>query len=117
MSEPYSLALIDKARQVAEQHNIPLRSGVYIGLQGPTFETRAEYHYLRCIGGDTVGMSTVPEVIVAIHMSVKVFGISVVTDLGIRDEQNTITHEEVLEAARIAAPKVALLFREVIKQM
>ncbi len=114
MSEPYSLALIAKAKQIAEANNIPVYSGVYIGLQGPTFETRAEYHYMNVIGGDAVGMSTVPEVIVAIHMGMKVFGISVITDIGIREDLNTITHEEVLEAARIAAPKVALLFREVI---
>jgi purine-nucleoside phosphorylase len=86
-------------------------------LQGPTFETKAEYQWLHVIGGDTVGMSTVPEVIVAIHGGMKVFGMSVVTDLGIRDEMNVITHEEVLEAANIAAPKMALIFKELLGEI
>jgi purine-nucleoside phosphorylase len=117
MSEPYSLNLINNALQIAAQNNIKVHTGVYIGLQGPTFETRAEYKYLHIIGGDTVGMSTVPEVIVAKHMDMQVFGMSVVTDLGIRDEMNVITHEEVLEAANNASPKMTLLFSEVLKQL
>jgi purine-nucleoside phosphorylase len=117
MSEPYNLQLINIANSVAKENNILLHEGVYIGLQGPTFETRAEYKYLHIIGGDTVGMSTVPEVIVAKHMGMEVFGMSVVTDLGIRDEQNTITHEEVLEAAHNAAPKMAKIFSEVLSRM
>jgi purine-nucleoside phosphorylase len=117
MSEPYSYDLIAKAHAVAKANNIELHEGVYIGLQGPTFETRAEYKYLHIIGGDTVGMSTVPEVIVAKHMGMQVFGMSVVTDLGIRDELNVITHEEVLEAAHAAAPKMASIFSEVLAQM
>ena len=117
MSEPYDTALIKNAHQIAAANNIVMHEGVYIGLQGPTFETRAEYKYLHIIGGDTVGMSTVPEVIVARHMDMKVFGMSVVTDLGIRDELNVITHEEVLEAANAAAPKMALIFSEVLQQL
>ena len=117
MSEPYDTTLIKNAHQIAAANNIVLHEGVYIGLQGPTFETRAEYKYLHIIGGDTVGMSTVPEVIVARHMDMKVFGMSVVTDLGIRDELNVITHEEVLEAANAAAPKMALIFSEVLQQL
>jgi purine-nucleoside phosphorylase len=117
MSEPYDMALVAKAHDIAKQNNIELHQGVYIGLQGPTFETRAEYKYLHIIGGDTVGMSTVPEVIVARHMGIKVFGMSVVTDLGIRDELNIITHEEVLEAAHAAAPKMALLFSQLLASM
>jgi purine-nucleoside phosphorylase len=117
MSEPYDAALIKNAHQIAKQHNIHLHEGVYIGLQGPTFETRAEYKYLHIIGGDTVGMSTVPEVIVARHMDMKVFGMSVVTDLGIRDELNIITHEEVLEAAHAAAPLMTTIFSEVLSQL
>ncbi|MFM2387382.1 MAG: hypothetical protein RL660_2139 [Bacteroidota bacterium] len=117
MTEPYSFDLIQKAKDVATANSINLFEGVYIGLQGPTFETRAEYLYLHVIGGDTVGMSTVPEVIVARHMGMHVFGMSVVTDLGIRDEMNEITHEEVLEAAHNAAPKMSLIFAELLKQM
>lgn len=117
MTEPYSLRLIAKAKEIAVQHQIHVHEGVYIGLQGPTFETKAEYRYLRVIGGDTVGMSTVPEVIVAKHMGMEVFGMSVVTDLGIRDEMNVITHEEVLEAAQAAAPKMAHLVKELLGQL
>jgi purine-nucleoside phosphorylase len=114
MTEPYSHKLIQSAKKIAELQQIHVHEGVYIGLQGPTFETKAEYKYLRVIGGDTVGMSTVPEVIVAKHMGMDVFGMSVVTDLGIRDEMNVITHEEVLEAAQAAAPKMALIVKELI---
>lgn len=117
MTEPYSLRLIAMAKEIASRHQIHVHEGVYIGLQGPTFETKAEYRYLRIIGGDTVGMSTVPEVIVAKHMGMEVFGMSVVTDLGIREEMNVITHEEVLEAAQAAAPKMALLVKELLGQL
>ena len=109
MSEPYHLNTIALAEKIAKEQQLPVQTGVYIGLQGPTFETRAEYKWLHIIGGDLVGMSTVPEVIVAIHSGMKVFGASIVTDLGIRDEMNTITHEEVLQAANEAAPKLANL--------
>lgn len=109
MSEPYSLELIARAKEIAKQLDIYVQTGVYVGLQGPTFETRAEYKWLHTIGGDLVGMSTVPEVIVAIHSGMKVFGASIVTDLGIREELNKITHEEVLAAANAAAPKLAAL--------
>lgn len=117
MTEPYSLDLVHKAKNIAKQNNILVYEGVYIGLQGPTFETKAEYKWLHIIGGDAVGMSTVPEVIVAIHAGMKVFGMSVITDLGIREEMNVITHEEVLEAANNAAPKMALVFKELIKEI
>ncbi len=117
MTEPYALEMVRKAKEIADHHQIKLYEGVYIGLQGPTFETRAEYKWLQIIGGDAVGMSTVPEVIVAIHCGMKVFGMSVITDLGIRDEMNTITHEEVLEAAKIAAPRMAFIFKELLGQV
>lgn len=117
MTEPYSLELVEKAKAIASKHTIHVHEGVYIGLQGPTFETRAEYRFLHVIGGDTVGMSTVPEVIVAIHMGMRVFGMSVVTDLGIREDMNIITHEEVLEAANAAAPKMALIFKELLGEL
>lgn len=117
MSEPYDLQLIEKAKNIAADNNLNVHTGVYVGLQGPTFETRAEYYWLHVIGGDVVGMSTVPEVIVARHGGIKVFAASVVTDLGIRDELNTISHEEVLEAANAAAPKLAGLVAALVEQL
>jgi purine-nucleoside phosphorylase len=116
MSEPYSKALITKAKEIAAANNIQVHTGVYVGVQGPTFETRAEYKYMHTIGGDAVGMSTVPEVIVAIHSGLQVFAMSVITDIGIREEENTITHEEVLEAANAAEPKLTLIFKELINR-
>lgn len=117
MSEPYDLQLIDKARAIANEKSLKVHTGVYVGLQGPTFETRAEYKWLHIIGGDVVGMSTVPEVIVARHGNMKVFAASVVTDLGIREEMSTISHEEVLEAANAAAPKLAGLVADLVKSL
>ncbi len=117
MSEPYNLNTIALAEKMAKEQQLPVQTGVYIGLQGPTFETRAEYKWLHIIGGDLVGMSTVPEVIVAIHSGMKVFGASIVTDLGIRDEMNTITHEEVLQAANEAAPKLANLVEGIVASL
>ncbi len=114
MTEPYNIEIINKAKKIAEHLQIKVQEGTYIGLQGPTFETKAEYKWLHVIGGDAVGMSTVPEVIVAIHAGMKVFGMSVITDIGIREEMNTITHEEVLEAANLAAPKMAKIFKELL---
>lgn len=117
MSEPYSLELIARAKEIALEQGIDVKTGVYVGLQGPTFETRAEYHWLHTIGGDLVGMSTVPEVIVAIHGGMRCFGASIVTDLGIREELNVITHEEVLEAANAAAPKLAAIFTGLVQKL
>lgn len=115
MSAPYSKTLIEKAKKIATQLGITVREGVYFGVTGPTFETRAEYRMIHTLGGDAVGMSTVQEVIVAAHAGIKVFGISVITDLGIREEDNVITHEEVLEAANHAEPKLTALFKELVK--
>lgn len=114
MSEPYKKALIKKAEAIAVQFNIHLQKGVYCGVTGPTFETRAEYKMLHLMGGDAVGMSTVQEVIAAVHLGLHVFAMSVITDIGIREEQNTITHEEVLQAAKEAEPKLSTIFRELI---
>lgn len=115
MSEPYDKALLGHAKAIAAENSITVQEGVYIGLQGPTFETKAEYMWLHVIGGDAVGMSTVPEVIVAIHGGMKVFAASIITDLGIGDNLQKITHEEVLEAANIAAPKLAKIVSELVK--
>ena len=114
MSEPYQKELISLARQVAEKAGIVLKEGVYCGVTGPTFETRAEYRLLHIAGGDAVGMSTVQEVIAARHMGMNVFALSVITDLGIREEDNIITHQEVLEAANAAEPKLTAIFRGIV---
>ncbi len=114
MSKPYDKDLLAKAKTIAAENSIEVQEGVYIGLQGPTFETKAEYYWLHVIGGDAVGMSTVPEVIVAIHGGMKVFAASIITDLGIGDNIQEITHEEVLEAANIAAPKLAKIVSELV---
>lgn len=117
MSEPYSKELIARAREIAKKHDIELRQGVYLGVTGPTFETRAEYKLIHILGGDAVGMSTVQETITAVHCGMRVFGVSVITDIGIREEDNTITHEEVLQAAKDAEPKLTLLFTELVKTL
>jgi purine-nucleoside phosphorylase len=117
MSEPYSKELIAKAKTIAEHLQIPVHTGVYIAVTGPTFETRAEYKFIQAIGGDVVGMSTVQEVIVARHMGMKVFAMSVITDIGIREEENTITHEEVLEAAKEAEPKLTTIFTKLVSEL
>ena len=114
MSEPYDRGLIRKAKSIAVGLGIPVHEGVYAGVTGPTFETRAEYKLLHIAGGDAVGMSTVQEVIAARHLGMAVFAMSVITDLGIRDEDNIITHEEVLQAAAAAEPKLTALFKELI---
>lgn len=114
MSEPYKKSLIKKAKGIAKELNIDVKEGVYVGVTGPTFETRAEYRTIHVMGGDVVGMSTVQEVIVACHMGMDAFAMSVVTDVGIREELNIITHEEVLEAAKEAEPKFSAIFREMI---
>ncbi len=117
MSQPYDKSMVAMAQEAAAELNIPVRTGVYVGLQGPTFETPAEYRWLHIIGGDAVGMSTVPENIVARHAGMNVFAMSVITDLGVTDVPVTITHEEVLEAANAAAPKMAAIVAAMINRM
>lgn len=114
MSEPYSKKMIAKAKEIALDLNIEIHDGIYLGLQGPTFETLAEYRMVKILGADCVGMSTVPEVIVARHMGLETFGISVITDMGDEESITTISHDEVLEAANKAEPDVRLLIRELI---
>ena len=116
MSEAYSKRLIAKAKQIAKENNIRLVEGVYVGTQGPTFETPAEYRFFYRIGGDAVGMSTVPEVIVARHMGMEVFGMSVVTDLGVEGVVEKVSHEEVQEAAKKAQPIMTFIMKELINQ-
>jgi len=117
MSEAYDLNLRKSATEIAEKNKIKLQFGIYIGTQGPTFETPAEYHFFKIIGGDSVGMSTVPEVIVARHAGMKVLAFSVITDLGVYGKTVEVSHEEVLKAAEIAQPKLAFLMEEVIKSL
>jgi purine-nucleoside phosphorylase len=116
MHEPYDHALIAKADQVAQKYGIPLQHGVYVGVQGPTFETPAEYRMYRILGGDAIGMSTVPEVIVAHHCGIKAFGVSIITDLGGFDVPVAVSHEEVQEAANKAQPLMTKLMREMVEE-
>ena len=116
MSEPYSKDMIAKAKTIAKTLNIAVQEGVYLGLQGPTFETLAEYKMVKNIGADCVGMSTVPEVIVAKHMNMDCFGISVITDMGNEESIEEVNHEEVLEAAKKAEPHVRNLIKNFILQ-
>ncbi|MBY0478795.1 MAG: purine-nucleoside phosphorylase [Chitinophagaceae bacterium] len=117
MSEPYKKELISKAKTIAANLQIDVKEGVYCGVTGPTFETRSEYRMIHALGGDAVGMSTVSEVIAAVHMGVPVFAMSVITDLGIREEENIITHAEVLEAAAAAEPKMTAIVKQLIIEL
>jgi purine-nucleoside phosphorylase len=117
MSEPYKKYLAKIVKEIAAENNIELKEGIYVGVTGPSFETRAEYKMLGMLGGDAVGMSTVQEVIAAVHVGLPVFAMSVITDIGIRKEENKITHEEVLKAAEDAQPKLTLLFKELIARL
>ena len=116
MVDAYSPRLIQMARDIAKEKGIRLMEGVYVGTQGPTFETPAEYRYFWRIGGDAVGMSTVPEVIVARHGDMEVFGISIITDLGVEGAVEEASHEEVQKAAAAAQPIMAMLVREMINR-
>ncbi|MBM6864154.1 purine-nucleoside phosphorylase [Bacteroides caecigallinarum] len=117
MSEAYSHELIDKAFEIAAEKGIKLQKGVYIGTQGPTFETPAEYKMFRIMGADAVGMSTVPEVIVANHCGIKVFGVSVITDLGVEGKIVEVSHEEVQKAADAAQPRMTCIMKELINRV
>ena len=114
MHQTYDPLLIKMAYDIAREKRIPLQRGVYVGVQGPTFETPAEYKMYRILGGDAVGMSTVPEVIVAHHCGIRTFGVSVITDLGGFDEPVEVSHEEVQEAANKAQPFMTEIMRELI---
>ena len=117
MSEPYKKEIIQKAKKVAAALNLPVKEGVYFGVTGPTFETRAEYKMIHFLGGDAVGMSTVQEVITAVHMGIPVFAISVITDIGIREENNIITHDDVLRAAKESEPKLTAIFKQLVQEL
>ncbi len=117
MSAAYDKVLIRMAFEIASKHHIKLQKGVYVGTQGPTFETPAEYHYFRMIGGDAVGMSTVPEIIVARHMNMRCFAISIITDLGVPGKIVEVTHEEVQQIANNVQPNMTLIIKDIINQL
>lgn len=116
MSEAYDRELIRKAHAIAAEKGIKVQQGIYIGTQGPTFETPAEYKLFHRLGADAVGMSTVPEVIVANHCGMKVFGVSVITDLGVEGKIVEVTHEEVQKAADEAQPRMTEIMRELVNR-
>lgn len=117
MTAAYSSRIIRIAEAAAARLNIPLRQGVYVGLQGPSFETPAEYNWVRVIGGDAVGMSTVPEIIVARHMGIECFGMSVITNSTATEEEIKTDHTEVQEIGNTAQPRMTALFEEIIRNI
>jgi len=117
MSEPYDKNLIKLAENIATKNNLPVKKGVYIALTGPTLETPSEYKHMRIIGGDTVGMSTAPEVIVARHMNIPCFAMSVITDLGVPGKIQKVTHEEIQKVSEVAEPKLSLIIKELISKI
>jgi len=117
MSEPYDHILIEKAKRIVKKNSLKVQVGCYVATTGPTFETPKEYQYFRIIGGDTVGMSTVPEVIVARQMGIPCFAISIITDLGVPGKIVQVTHEEVQKVAAKAESKMTLIMKELIAQI
>ena len=117
MSEPYCPDMIAKAEQIASDNNIKVQKGIYVAVTGPTLETPAEYCCFRKIGGDTVGMSTVPEIIVARHMDIPCFAISVITDLGVPGKIKKVTHEDVQAVAEVTEPKLTLIIKQLISNI
>lgn len=117
MSEPYDRTMIEKGMEIAHKNNIRCHSGVYVSVNGPNLETRAEYRFLRLIGADSVGMSTVPEVIVANHMALPVFAISVLTDEGFPDTLKVVSLEEILKTAEEAEPKMTKILKDLILEI
>jgi purine-nucleoside phosphorylase len=117
MRYPYDRELIDLASDVAKQHSIDIAKGVYVATTGPTFETPAEYRYFRLIGGDAIGMSTVPEVIVARHAGLPVFGISVVTDIGVEGKIVEVSHEDVQREGAKAEIKMSTIISGMLERL
>ncbi len=117
MSDPYDETMIEKAKQIAAQNNIKVSVGTYAALTGPTLETPAEYKYVFNIGADAVGMSTIPEVIVARHMEIPCFAISIITDLGVPGKIQKVSVQDVIEVANRQEPKMTLIMRELIAQL
>ena len=117
MSEPYDPEMIALAQKIAAENDIRVAVGTYAGLTGPTLETPAEYAYVRAIGADAVGMSTVPEVIVARHMDIPCFAISIITDLGVPGKIQKVSVQDVIEVASRQEPKMTLIMRELISRI
>jgi len=117
MSQPYDRAYGDLARQAAAENGITLREGVYVGLSGPSFESPADLRFLRMAGADAVGMSTVPEVIVARHGNMRVLGISGISNKANLDGSTVTTHEEVIEAGKVITPKIETIVRNVLRSL
>jgi purine-nucleoside phosphorylase len=117
MSEPYDRKLIEMAERISEKHQIKTQKGCYVATSGPTLETPKEYQYFRIIGGDAVGMSTVPEVIVARHMNIPCFAVSIITDLGVPGKIKKVTHEEVQKVAENAEPNMTALMEKMIADL
>ena len=117
MSQPYDRAYSDLARKVAKENNITLREGVYAGLSGPSFESPADLRFLRLAGADAVGMSTVPEVIIARHGGMRVLGLSGISNKANLDGSTVTTHEEVIEAGKVITPKVEKIIRSVLRKL
>jgi purine-nucleoside phosphorylase len=117
MSEPYTERLLDIAENVALEESIKMQQGVYLALTGPMLETKAEYRFLRQIGADVVGMSTIPEVISAVHMGMEVLGISVITDECFPDALEAVSIEDVIEAATMAEPKMTRVIIRVLEKL
>jgi len=117
MSEVYNSSLIKLAEAISSELGLNCQKGVYAAVTGPNYETQAEYKYIRIIGADAVGMSTVPEAIVARHMDLSCFAVSVISDLGVGDEIEYITHDGVIDAASLAEPKMTKLILEMIKRL
>ena len=117
MSEPYDLELLQVAEEIALENKIKVQKGVYVAVPGPNLETKAEYRFLRTIGADVVGMSTIPENIVANHMGIKVLGISIVTDECFPDSLKPVNVEEIISTAMKAEPKMTLIMKEVVKRI
>ena len=114
MSDVYDKQLVAKAKAIAVANGIRVQEGVYVGLSGPCLETPAEYNYVRAIGGDAVGMSTVPEVIVGRHGGMRCFAISIITDLGVPGRIVKVTHQDVIDVASVAEPKMTLIMKELV---
>jgi purine-nucleoside phosphorylase len=117
MSDVYDKSLIAKAKEIASKNGIKVQEGVYLGLTGPCLETPAEYHFVRVLGADTVGMSTVPEVIVGRHGGMRCFAISIITDMGVKGRIVKVTHQDVIDVASKAEPKMTLIMKELVAQM
>jgi len=117
MSETYDKKIIRQFTKIARTHNIHFQVGVYAAVTGPTFETPAEYKFIRVLGADAVGMSTVPEAIIARHMSLPVFAVSVISDLGVEGKIVEISHDDVIDAASLVEPKMTKVIKQMIEKL